>query len=255
MTIPLQTQIAYGPVASRRLGRSLGVNVLPEGTKVCNFNCPYCQYGWTPPLVRERLDADAKLAWPPVRSIVDAVDEALARSGEVDRITLAGNGEPTLHPEFARIADGLRLVRDSRAPRARLAILSNASTCMDPRIAAALAGLDECYMKLDAGDDVMLRRMNGGPVPIAAVIDGLRALPDVTLQSLFTRDAGGRIDNTTPDALARWIAAVRTVGPKAVHVYTIDRDPAWGRLERVPREELEAIAARVEREGIPAVVF
>ncbi len=255
MTIPLQRHIAYGPVASRRLGRSLGVNVLPEGSKVCNFNCPYCQYGWTPPIVRERLDGNARLAWPPVRAIVESVDEALARNPEIDRITLAGNGEPTLHPDFGGIAEGLRAVRDSRAPRARLAILSNASTCMDRHIAAALSVLDECYMKLDAGDDVMLRRMNGGPVPIRSVIDGLSALPGVTLQALFTRDAAGRIDNTTADAVGRWLDAVRTIRPKAVHVYTIDRDPAWGRLERVPRAELEAIAARLDREGIPALVF
>ncbi len=254
MTIPLQRHIAYGPVASRRLGRSLGVNVLPEGSKVCNFNCPYCQYGWTPPLVRERLDGN-RLPWPPVRAIVDAVDEALARGVELDRITLAGNGEPTLHPEFVRIVEGLRSARDNRAPRARLAILSNGSTCRDPHVAAALAALDECYMKLDAGDDVMLRRINGAPVPIRTIIEGLRALPDVTLQSLFTRDAAGKIDNTTAGALATWIEAVRAVKPRAVHVYTIDREPAWGRLERVPRAELEAIAARVEREGIPALVF
>lgn len=255
MSIPLQKHIAYGPVASRRLGRSLGVNVLPEGSKVCNFNCPYCQYGWTPPVVRERLGITARLAWPPVRAIIDAVDEALARDGAMDRITLAGNGEPTLHPEFAKIVDGLRLVRDKRSPSARLAVLSNSSTCAEPQTASALARMDECYMKLDAGDDVMLRRMNGSPVPIHMVIDGLSRLPDVTLQSLFTRDASGRIDNTTADAVERWIGAVRMVDPKAVHVYTIDRAPAWGRLERVPRMELERIAALVEREEIPALVF
>lgn len=255
MTIPLQKHIAYGPVASRRLGRSLGVNVLPEGSKVCNFNCPYCQYGWTPSIVRERLGANARLAWPPVRAIIDAVDDALARDGAMDRITLAGNGEPTLHPEFARIVEGLRLVRDNRSPNARLAILSNSSTCAEPHTAGALARLDECYMKLDAGDDVVLRRMNGATVPLRTVIDGLRRLPDVTLQALFTRDASGRIDNTTADAVEQWIGAVRMVNPKAIHVYTIDRDPAWGRLERVPRPELDAIAACAERAGFSALVF
>lgn len=254
MTIPLQTQIAYGPVASRRLGRSLGVNVLPEGSKVCNFNCPYCQYGWTPVPLRERPGSSARMAWPSVRAVVEAVDRALGRHA-VDRITLAGNGEPTLHPGFARIVEELRLVRTSRAPGARLAVLSNASTCGEPHVAAALMRLDECYMKLDAGSDLMLRRMNGSPVPLRTVVDGLRRLGGVTLQSLFTRDAAGRIDNTTPDAIGRWIEAVRSVRPAAVHVYTIDRDPAWARLERVPRAELEAIAAQVEREGIPALVF
>lgn len=254
MTIPLQTRIAYGPIASRRLGRSLGVNVLPDGRKVCNFNCPYCQYGWTPPMLQWTAGR-ARLAWPPARAIVDAVDAALREDARVDRITLAGNGEPTLHPDFPEIVDGLRSVRDGRSPRARLAILSNASTCAEPAVAAALARIDECYMKLDAGDVIRHRRMNGSAVSIGLVISGLEALRDVTLQSLFTRDPSGRIDNTTAEAIENWLAAVRQVAPQAVHVYTIDRDPAWPRLERVPRVELEAIAARVQREGIPAYVF
>jgi wyosine [tRNA(Phe)-imidazoG37] synthetase (radical SAM superfamily) len=281
MTIPLQTDIAYGPVASRRLGRSLGVNVLPAGQKVCNFNCAYCQYGWTPPVWLDRTTAPdalrasaganadtarkrallpsewrcAALPWPSVPNIIEAVGLALARDPAVDRITLAGNGEPTLHPDFARIVDGLRSVRDRHASEARLALLSNASTVGDPGVGRALARVDECYMKLDAGDEVTLRRINGAQVPLRVIVDALRSFADVTLQSLFTRDAGRRVDNTSTASVSRWLEMVRHIRPQAVHVYSIDRDPAWKQLERVPRDELETIAARVEAEGIAAVVF
>lgn len=250
MTIPLQTGIVYGPIASRRLGRSLGINILPEGTKVCNFNCPYCQYGWTP-----RLEDGRRADWPSPDVVARAADAALAVDPAVDRITLAGNGEPTLHPEFAEIVQRLRAVRDRRARDARLAILSNSATLDRPFVAAALDLCDERYMKLDAGDDGVLRRMNGSPVPIADIVGHLSTLRSVVLQAMFTRDRRRRIDNTSPAALNAWLEAVTRVRPTAVHIYTIDRDPAWKDLERVPHEELEAIAARVRAAGIRADTF
>ena len=253
MTIPLQDGIVYGPVRSRRLGASLGVNILPDARKVCNFNCPYCQYGWTP------LDAQGsaltEASWPPAGEVARAVEDALAQGGVVDRITLAGNGEPTLHPDFATIVERLREVRDRRAPSARLAILSNASTVSDPAIAAALVRHDERYMKLDAGDDATLLALNGSRVPIGRIVEGLARLKGVTLQSMFTRDTRGKIDNTTAAALHHWLAAVQRVGPSAVHVYTIDRSPAWKHLDAVPRAELEQIADRVRALSIDAMVF
>ena len=149
----------------------------------------------------------------------------------------------------------LRLVRNRRARYARLAILSNASTLADASVAAALMRLDERYMKLDAGDDVTLRKLNGCGMGIEAIVEGLRRLPDVTLQALFTRDAQGKIDNTTEAAIGAWLTAVVRIRPTAVHVYTIDRDPAWKELQKVPREELQQIAAKVKQAGIRAVVF
>jgi wyosine [tRNA(Phe)-imidazoG37] synthetase (radical SAM superfamily) len=247
MTTPLQHGLVYGPIASRRLGRSLGVNVLPDGSKHCNFNCPYCQYGWTP------AGSQTSAAWPDPLDVAAAVSAALAADPGMDRITLAGNGEPTLHPAFPQIVDGLRAVRDARAPGAKLAVLSNASTLDHPGIADALGRLDERYMKLDAGDDGTLRQMNASPVPVARIVEGLRRVNGVVLQSMFAR--GGRIDNTTPAALDAWLDAVCRVRPLGVHVYTIDRDPAWRGLQRVARAELDAIAARVEDLGVPAVVF
>lgn len=253
MTIPLQTGIVYGPVKSRRLGVSLGVNLLPDQKKVCTFNCCYCQYGWTPsdPLGASVLDED----WASPDAVADEVDQALARTTGIDRITLAGNGEPTLHPDFSDIVERLRLVRNRRARYARLAILSNGSTLADSAVAAALLRLDERYVKLDAGDDLMLRKMNGSTIGVEAIVEALRRMPDVTLQAMFTRDAAGKIDNTTDEAIRSWLAAVERVHPAVVHVYTIDREPAWCALERVPRTELQAIAGKVERAGIRALVF
>src|SRR5919201_878047 len=108
----LQCGIVYGPLSSRRLGRSLGVNLAPPGRKTCNYNCPYCQYGWT--------DFPAKTQFPRPGDVIDAVDRALQRDADVDSITIAGNGEPTLHPAFAPIAEGIYHVRARRAPHAKL---------------------------------------------------------------------------------------------------------------------------------------
>jgi wyosine [tRNA(Phe)-imidazoG37] synthetase (radical SAM superfamily) len=253
MTIPLQPGLVYGPVKSRRLGMSLGVNLLPECRKVCTFNCAYCQYGWTPPdpLGTSVLDEN----WASPDAVADAVDEALARAGGIDRITLAGNGEPTLHPDFRDVVERLRLVRNRRARYARLAVLSNASTLSDRSVVAALLRLDERYMKLDAGDDATLRKMNGSGVGIDAIVAGLKRVPDITLQALFTRDAEGKIDNTTDEAVDHWLKAVAAIRPSAVHIYTIDREPAWEALQRVPESMLQKIAGKVSAAGIRAVVF
>jgi wyosine [tRNA(Phe)-imidazoG37] synthetase (radical SAM superfamily) len=248
MPIPLQSSIVYGPVNSRRLGASLGVNVLPAGMKTCNFNCPYCQYGWTP---TGAADED----WPTPGRIARAVENALAKNWRVDRITLAGNGEPTLHPEFGEVVDHLRNVRRRLAPAARLAILSNAATASDPAVAAALGRLDERYMKLDAGDDATLRRLNASTVPIESIVTSLAGLDGIVLQSMFTRDDEGRVDNTTEEAVSAWLDCVRRIKPRAVHVYTIDRDPAWKALRPVPHETLATIVARLRERGVPAVAF
>jgi wyosine [tRNA(Phe)-imidazoG37] synthetase (radical SAM superfamily) len=251
MTIALQAGLTYGPVASRRFGRSLGVNVLPAGQKACNLNCPYCQYGWTDHQWITHVGA----AWPAPASIAAAVERALRAEAGVDCLTLAGNGEPTLHPRFPEIVDRLVEVRGRVAPRARLAVLSNSSTLANPWVRAGLAKVDDCCMKFDAGDDETARRMNGHGVRVAEIVEGLAGLPGVVLQSMFTRDHEGRIDNTTERALGTWVEGVRAIRPTAVHVYTLDRGPAYRKLRGVPRTELEAIAGRVRAIGVAAQVF
>lgn len=225
--------------------------MLPRGTKTCNFNCCYCQYGWTPPLSRR----NGAGAWPSPIALTAAVEAALGRDPRVDRLTLAGNGEPTLYPMLGELVGRLQEVRANRAPLARLAILSNSSTAGEPRVAEALARIDECYMKLDAGDDSTLRAVNGSRVPLGRIVDALAGLNGIVLQSMFVHDPGRRMDNTLPDRLDRWLDAVVRIRPHAVHIYSIDREPAWSHLKSVPAEELRKIARRVEGEGIPASVF
>jgi wyosine [tRNA(Phe)-imidazoG37] synthetase (radical SAM superfamily) len=251
----LQEGLVYGPVRSRRLGHSLGVNVLPRNTKLCTFNCTYCQYGWTP----QPSDAAAPLPWPSPASIGKAVGQRLQRLLErhepVDRLTLAGNGEPTLHPDFPGVVQALRELRDSLAPGLPLAILSNSGSLDCPGVSGSLCALDERYMKLDAGEASLMRRINAATVPFDRVVAGLKGLDSVVIQSMFVRDRLGRIDNTTDLAVANWIATLKSIAPKAVHVYTIDRAPAWPYLQAISPERLEEIGRRASAAGLTVEVF
>lgn len=243
----LQTGPIYGPVQSRRLGRSLGVNLAPAGVKACNMNCVYCQYGWT--------KAGGRIDWPQPQTIVDALDAALAADNLLDHITVAGNGEPTLHPAFARIVDGLVRVRDARAPRVKLAILSNGSTLNRLDVRYALPRFDERHLKLDAGDATTLRRVNACPVSLGRLIADLRGVGHITLQAMFVRDAAGIVDNTTPEAVSAWVEAVRRVRPESVHLYSLDRSAPNKTLVKIDYATLQDIAQRVEALGIKAEVF
>jgi wyosine [tRNA(Phe)-imidazoG37] synthetase (radical SAM superfamily) len=255
--MPLQEGIVYGPVRSRRLGQSLGINILPGNVKLCTFNCSYCQYGWT------RTGAQSPRGigdvWPSPSSIAKAVGLRLRRAragGEtVDRLTLAGNGEPTLHPEFPEVVNRLRALRDQIQKGLPIAILSNSSTLDRPPVVSALERLDERYMKLDAGDTAVLRRVNAATLSAEQIVEGLRRLKDVVVQSMFVRDRLGRIDNAGDIAVAAWIGALVRIQPLRVQVYSIDRAPAWPYLQAVPAHRLEEIARRARTAGIRADVF
>jgi wyosine [tRNA(Phe)-imidazoG37] synthetase (radical SAM superfamily) len=255
--LTLQEGVVYGPVRSRRLGHSLGINILPRNTKVCTFNCTYCQYGWTKTPVR---DASSVVEpWPSPSSIARAVSARARRlldgRDPINRLTLAGNGEPTLHPQFVEVVDQLRAARDEAAPGLPIAILSNASTLDLPGVVKALNRLDERYMKLDAGDAGVLRRVNAAQVPLERIVEGLSRLRDVVVQTMFVRDRLGRIDNATDMAVASWIGTLVSVKPREVHVYSIDRAPAWPYLQAIPAARLEEIARRVRAAGLNAVAF
>ncbi len=173
----------------------------------------------------------------------------------MDRLTLAGNGEPTLHPGFGEVVEALREVRDGFAPGVPLAVLSNSSTLDVPGVPAALDRLDERYMKLDAGDAAVLRRVNAATVSFDSLVCGLKGLHEPVIQALFVRDRLGRIDNTGDLAIANWVSALRSIGPRAVHIYTIDRAPAWPYLQAVPASRLEEIARRAREAGLQSEVF
>lgn len=250
----LHEAIVYGPVRSRRFGVSLGINLLPPRRKVCSFNCVYCQYRWTEPATRW---ADA--AWPSPADVAAAVEQALEAARRaatrLDRLTLAGHGEPTLHPEFAAVVDALLAIRDRDLAGVPLGILSNSTTAHVPEIRRALLRLDERGMKLDAGTQDDLRHVNATSVPIEQIVEALASLSPITLQAMFLRDPQGRVDNTTERAVVAWMAAVQRIRPAAVHLYTIARVPAWQAVTPVPRARLDDIAERLRACGIAASVF
>ena len=256
MSIPALDRIVYGPVRSRRLGTSLGINLLPPGMKICNMDCAYCQYGWSRRAVRYRGQG---AGWPSVAAVTTAVaarlEAAAERNESIDRLTIAGHGEPTLHPEFEAIVRGLRETRDRIAPRLPIAVLSNSTTTLWPDVGRGLALLDERYMKLDAGDPLMFARLNGGGTSIRHVIDGLRTLSPITVQAMFVRDPNHEVDNSTEAAVDHWLWALETTRAERVHVYTLDRRPALGTLVPVSPRRLREIAEHVRAIGIPADVF
>lgn len=249
----LHDGVVYGPLRSRRFGTSLGINLLPPNRKLCSFNCVYCQYGWT-----DNTPVPAG-AWPIVADVTRAVEAAAERARVdrvvVDRWTLAGHGEPTLHPDFADVVDELCALRDRVAPATPIGILSNSTTAHVASVRAALARLDDRGMKLDAGTQDDLRHVNATSFPLAQIVAGLAALPDLTLQAMFVRDARGRVDNAAPAAVTAWLAAVSRIAPREVQIYTLARHPAWHQLEAVPHARLDEIARAVRDLGIPASVF
>jgi len=253
----LHESIIYGPVKSRRLGRSLGVNLTPAHVKLCSFNCSYCQYGWSE---MTRTSTQTGLAnWPSSPVVAKAVAGALracaAHGDRIDRITLAGHGEPTMHPDFKQVVAALRKIRNDLAPKVPLAILSNSSTLDRQDVRQALADLDERYMKLDAGDAATLRKINGTPVPFDQILEGLCKLKDVVIQGMFVKDRSGRLDNTGDLAVINWVVALQRIKPRAVYVYTLDRAPAFPYLQAVPAARLKEIVQRVRLAGLTCEVF
>lgn len=255
--ISLQQGIIYGPVPSRRLGRSLGINLLPAEYKLCSFNCLYCQYGWTKKATFTPGEQLRDL--PSVDAVAAALETALAEFSRdhktIDAISICGNGEPTLYPALAEVIFKAKNLRDRYQPHARVAILSNSSTIGDPAVHAALELLDLKIMKFDAGSEEMFRRLNhpAAPVYMGAIVAGLKQLKNTFLQSCFVQ---GRVTNADPDSVAMWIDKVREIHPLRVQVYTLDREPADKKIEKVSQATLRWIAHAVRwRTGLPAEVF
>lgn len=247
--IPLQERWAYGPIASRRFGRSLGVNLLPLDRKVCTMACAYCQYG--DGAGGGRIDRDAL---PAPAQVLAAVERALAGRPAIDAITVAGNGEPTVHPELHRITEGLVALRDRLSPGTPLVLLTNGTRLDLPRVRDAIRLFDRPVVKLDAGEELAFRAVNRpNGASLARVVRGLQGLGRrFTAQALFVR---GAVDNATPAALQAWARTLLAVRPADVQVTTLDRGTALAGLRPVPAAALEEIAAGVRRLGIPAAAF
>jgi wyosine [tRNA(Phe)-imidazoG37] synthetase (radical SAM superfamily) len=252
MLLGLQSGIIYGPVQSRRLGRSLGVNVLPGAIKFCTFDCLYCQYGWTGAHARNLPDGTAL---PSSAEVIAALTNALMLiDAPPAYITLSGNGEPTLHPDFPEIVDRLIEVRDRYSSDSKTAILSNSTTVGDEGVRVALAKLDARIMKLDSGTAEIMRRFNRpcAGVDFNEIVGALARLEDVTIQALFVGGDGG---NAGEDSVGAWVECVQRIAPVMVQIYTLDRDYPSRRISPLSKEALLAIGSRLASKGIRACVF
>lgn len=239
--LSLQDGIIYGPIRSRRLGRSLGVNVLPCDYKLCSFDCIYCHYGRT----EVKSTAPSREHFPAAREVLAALERTLRNRQDFAAITFSGNGEPTLHPDFAELAAGARALRDRHAPLAKLVLLSNSSTAHRPGIREALGHFDLPVMKLDAGDARTLSRVNrpAAQVGIEEITGALRLVPNLTVQSVIV---AGHLGNADDEAVERWLEALARIRPRAVQIYSSDRPVAETGVERVLPDDLQDLAGRVQ---------
>jgi wyosine [tRNA(Phe)-imidazoG37] synthetase (radical SAM superfamily) len=250
-------EIIFGPVRSRRLGLSLGINLLPLHSKHCSFNCIYCECGWTPPSSNEPTMPSREL----VASFLEKRLSELAEEGYLpDAITYAGNGEPTLHPDFAGIVDDTLRLRDRWSPGSKVTVLSNSSMIHIGSVFHALQKLDNNILKLDAGTAGQFSLINN-PVTetdFSKLIDDLARFDGkLIIQTMFLRGTfkGEKVDNTTPAEVDRWISHLCRIRPQMVMLYPIARETPVHNLEKIPMTELSEIARKVESAGIRAQVY
>jgi wyosine [tRNA(Phe)-imidazoG37] synthetase (radical SAM superfamily) len=254
MLLDLKADIIYGPVRSRRLGRSLGINILPAERKVCSFDCLYCQYGLSQ---GKTIDEAGKggHGLPKVTEVLSAVEQAVLNlSPPAAYLTFSGNGEATLHPGFKEIVLGVQEIRDRLSPGSKTAILSNSTTVNDSLIRDALALLDVRIMKLDAGTEEMFSNYNrpAKGITLGDTVAGLAVMENVTIQSLFTKGAEG---NFTPEHVSAWVEQVKKISPLFIQLYTLDRESPTTSLIPVDKSELLHIHSLLEKENIASGVF
>jgi wyosine [tRNA(Phe)-imidazoG37] synthetase (radical SAM superfamily) len=250
--------IIFGPVLSRRLGVSLGINLVPVNRKVCTFNCIYCECGWTSDrnLPSDGYPSRGLIAGGLRKKLVD-----LANGGDSpDTLTYAGNGEPTLHPEFYDIISDTLQIRDKYAPGSQIAVLSNGSLAHLPKVKEALMMVDRNILKLDTGLERTFRVLNQPPpgLKLQKIIDNLKLFKkNLIIQTLFVRGSheGIEIDNTTQEEISTLLELYWEIRPDEVQVYTIARDTPISTLQKVPLGDLEEIAAKIEELGMNTSVF
>lgn len=251
----LYDNFIFGPIRSRRLGLSLGINLLPVDCKLCSFNCIYCECGWTLGGQRPRFN-DKKSVLAMLESVLgDMVKEGTPP----DVLTFAGNGEPTMHPDFEEIVDGVIALRDRLCPNAKVSVLTNATMLHRESVRRALGRVDNPILKLDSAFDKTAQLIDKplGNYSIAKVVEQMKLFGGACIvQTMFLRGEfeGQRVDNATEEEIVAWLKLVEEIAPRSVMVYTIDRDTPAPNLEKVPIEELRAIAERVRAIGIECSV-
>lgn len=244
----------FGPVLSRRLGVSLGINLLPASGKICSFDCIYCECGFA-------KDTRTKEKLPTRNTVQKQLEKKLIEMSVTTQlpedISFAGNGEPTLHPDFYDIVKDTILLRDQYVPSASISVLTNGTNILDEKVFQGLLLVDNNLVKLDTVDMDYIRLVNR-PNPfydVEKIIDQLiRFGENCVIQTLFmTGEFNGKsVDNTTPDYVLPWIEVVMKIRPREVMIYTIDRETPTKELKKASHESLDAIVQRLEDQGIIA---
>jgi wyosine [tRNA(Phe)-imidazoG37] synthetase (radical SAM superfamily) len=240
-------EIVFGPIFSRRLGSSLGVNLLPSKGKLCNFDCVYCECGWNKDGIAERV-------FPRLEDVRRAMEEKMSKAASdgvpVDSITFSGNGEPTMNPDFPEIIDVTLELRDKYFPKAKVSVLSNATLIGRPSVAEALMRVDNPILKIDASSDSLIARINKpvGRYRLEEVIEAMMKFDGAfVLQTMFLKSPD--FDTTAPEALNEWMDIVRKVRPREIMVYTIDRETPDKSLAKYTVEEMTAFVQPLIDEG------
>jgi len=251
-------ETVFGPVMSRRLGVSLGINLLPVDYKYCTFNCIYCECGWThdKPENSEGLPGRAE-----VKRLLEEKLISLQKEGRApDAITFAGNGEPSIHPEFSDIIDDTIGLRDAYFPEAKITVLSNASMLNRDKVFNALLKVDNNIQKLDAGTEQMFQLINkpAGKLTLEKVVEYLTQFNGkLIVQTLFLKGGnnGTTIDNTTDKEVNAWLLLLLKVRPEYVMIYPVDRETPDQNIEKISFDILNGIAEKVNETGIKTKVF
>jgi wyosine [tRNA(Phe)-imidazoG37] synthetase (radical SAM superfamily) len=244
-------QTIFGPLISRRLGVSLGINLLPNDTKLCSFDCIYCECGWNPDRKKQqvflpkRTDVQSQLKYKLI--------EMSAESQLPDVITFAGNGEPTLHPDFAGIVDDTILLRNELSPKSKVAVLSNATMLHKASVVEALKKVDDNILKLDSGilETILLLNKPVGRFDMKKLTTNLKKFEGaLIIQTMFLKGIfdGVPFDNTTELEIDSWILLLKQIQPKSVMIYSIARDTPAENLIGIKLKKLEEIGRRVEKE-------
>ena len=245
----------FGPVHSRRLGISLGINLLPADGKVCSFNCIYCECGFNE-------DHRPTRSMPTPSEVSQALEQKLqemtADKQLPDVLTFAGNGEPTCHPQFAEIINDTIRLRNQYCPKAKVCVLSNATYIHRPQVHDALMKVDDNILKLDTIDPLYINKVDrpNGTYDVNAIIERMKAFNGhIIIQTMFMRgETDGEmesVDNTGEEYVAPWLEVVKQIKPQQVMIYTIDRETPAHHLQKASREQLDAIRDRVIAAGIP----
>lgn len=241
----------FGPIHSRRLGVSLGINLSPDDGKVCSFDCIYCEAGYNAQGVgttglplREKVRHDIRLK----------LEEMKSQNRTLDVITFSGNGEPTLNPDFPQIIDDVIALRDEYYPEAKVSVLTNSTRIFTPAVAAALKKVDNNILKLDSAVDDTMRLIDqptSKEFTVEKVVDALTQFSGTgIIQTMMLRGEHDdkKVDNTTPEEIEALVKAYKKIKPREVMLYSLDRSTPEERLRKVDKEELQAIGKKIEEE-------